>query len=454
MLEKIITLVKENDMFTAGDEVICGLSGGADSCALLLALNELSGKLGIKVSAFHVNHCIRGAESDRDEEFCRELCRKYDIPFKAVSCDVPAYAAENSLSDEEAARKLRYAAFAENSSGRKIATAHNADDNLETVILNIARGTALKGLAGIPPVRGDIVRPLLTVTRREIEDYLREKGQGYVTDSTNLSDDYTRNKIRHRIIPVLREINPSVVETSAGSVKAVRAENSLIEEETDKAYSESSDGSSFTGLEKYHSVIRRRCIARLLTANSLPYSQSRLEKADRIVISGGKLNISGDIYFVSDGKTCGLKTIKKHEQQSVSTELSEGENSIYPGKKVLCSIVECDSLKKFHSVHKKLTFYLLDYDKIKGRTVLHNRRFGDRIQLEGKNFTSSVKKLINEKIPPGKRSTLHFISDDEGLIFAEMLGVAKRAAPDKNTVKFMVIAVCGDNDDTAGLIVR
>ena len=172
MLDKIYSFIQKYDMLKSGDTVVCGLSGGADSVALLLALFSLKDRLGIQIEALHVNHCLRGAESDRDEQFCRELCKRKAIVFNAVSCDVSGYAEKNSLSVEEAARKLRYSIFEEYSAHKKTATAHNANDALETAILNLARGTGIKGIAGIPPVRGNIISPLLGVTRDEIEMFL------------------------------------------------------------------------------------------------------------------------------------------------------------------------------------------------------------------------------------------------------------------------------------------
>lgn len=442
MINKIFSFVKKHNMINKGDTVICGLSGGADSVCLLLVLSELSGKIGFTVKALHVNHCLRGEESDRDEDFCRDLCGKLSIPFTAVSCNVRDFAEKNSLSVEESARKLRYSAFKENSQGGKIATAHNANDNLETIILNLARGSALKGLAGIPPVRDNIIRPILTASREEIEKYLADKKQNYVTDSTNLSDDYTRNKIRHQILPVLKEINPSVIETSVNSTDAVRAENSLIETQTDDVYRRFRDGNSLCGINGFHEVIRRRCIARLLSENSLPYSHKRLEEADRILVNGGKINISENVFFVSDGKTAEIKKIpRQKEHKFISAELKTGENIIFPDKILFSEIILCDDLGKIQDVHKNLTFYLLDYDKIIGRVILRNRRFGDKIRLSGKNFTSSVKKLINEKVPSGLRDEIHFLEDEKGTVFAEYLGIAERVAPDCNTRKFLKISV-------------
>ena len=442
MLDKIYRHIKSYNMFNKGSTVVCGLSGGADSVCLLLCLCRLSDKLGITVEALHVNHCLRGDESDRDQEFCRKLCESENIPFIAVSCDVNTFAKEHSLSTEEAARELRYRAFAENSKGKYLATAHNANDNLETAVFNLARGTALKGIAGIPPVRGNIVRPLLTVSRQEIEDYLRSIRQDWVTDSTNLSDDYTRNKIRHQILPVLEELNNSLIATSVNTFETLRSENSLIESETQKALDKCRNCNTLSGISVLHPVIRRRCIARLLSDNELSYSHARLEEAEDIALKGGKINISGDIFLISDGNTLSLEIItKKADNEMLSAELHPGENSIFDGIIFNCEIVNCDSMKKFSPVHKNLTFNLLDYDKIKGKAVLRNRRFGDRIQLRGRNFSSSVKKLINETVPKELRDTLHFIEDDEGTVFAECIGVAQRAAPDGNTKRLLKITI-------------
>lgn len=441
MLEKICNFIKDNKLLSKNDTVVCGLSGGADSVALLLSLFELKDKLGINVEAVHVNHCLRGDESDRDEEFCHQLCSRLCINFTAVSCNVMAFAEAHGLSVEEAARSMRYEVFSDVSKGKKIATAHNANDNLETMILNLSRGSGIKGLAGIPPLRGNIVRPLLAVTRAEIEDFLAERGQSFVTDSTNLSDDYTRNKIRHKIIPLLAEFNSSIIETSINTTSTLREENAFIDSLTDKAMEMCQDGKRLNGLSKYDSVIRKRCLSRLLTANKLPYSRQRLKEADAITVNGGKLNISRDIFLVSKNDIVSLEKIQKLPEQPVQKEMVIGKNSIFDQCELICELVDCDNLKKIEAVHKKSTFYLLDYDKIRGRIIVRSRKFGDKIQLKGRNFTSSIKKLINERIETSLRPTLHFLEDEDGTIFAECIGIAERVSPDENTSKFLRISI-------------
>lgn len=441
MTDKVYEFIKKYDMLTSGDTAVCGLSGGADSVCLLLVLYSLKERLNINIEALHVNHCLRGDESDHDEQFCRELCAKIGIPFTAVSCNVKEYAEKNSLSCEESARILRYNIFREYSDGKKIATAHNADDNLETIVHHLIRGTALKGLAGIPPVRENIIRPLLAVSRHEIEEYLAEYGQKYVTDSTNLTDDYTRNKIRHKIIPLMREINSSLTETSVRSIDSLRSENALIESETDITMKKCFNNGIFTNLKEYNEVIRRRCISRVLNEKNLPVSNQRLAECDKIVLNGGKVNISNNIYFISDGKTSQLKIIEPQKSEFISKELRIGENTIFSDSKMICELIECDNLVKFNDVNKKLTFYLLDYDKIIGRAVVRSRKYGDRIRLKGRNFTSSLKKLINEKIPDSLKTSLHFIEDSEGTVFAENIGIAERVSPDRNTKYLLKIYI-------------
>lgn len=441
MINKIFDFIKKYDMLYNGDTVLCGLSGGADSVCLLLVMCGLREKLGISVEALHVNHCLRGDESDRDEQFCRNLCEKINVPFTAVSCNVKEFAEKNSLSYEEAARQLRYDIFAEYSAGKKMATAHNADDNLETVIHHLIRGTALKGLAGIPAIRGNIVRPLLAVSRSEIENYLSAAGQDYVTDSTNLTDDYTRNKIRHKIIPVMREINGSLIETSVRSIESLRSENNLIESEVDNAMNNCFKNGIFTGLSEYNEIIRRRCVSRVFSGKNIPVSNKRLAECDNIILNGGKINLSDDIYFISDIKTARIIKIPRREYKITEKTLSLGENKIFSDSVLVCQLIECDNMVKISFVNKKLTSYFLDYDKIIGSAVVRSRKYGDRIRLNGKKFTSSVKKLINEKIPDYLRDSLHFIEDDEGTVFAEGLGIAERVAPDENTNRLLEIYI-------------
>jgi tRNA(Ile)-lysidine synthase len=228
---KITEFAEKYDMFPREGTVLCALSGGRDSMCLLHILLELAPEYGFSVACAHYNHRLRGGESDRDARFVKEYCARLGIPVYVGSGDVNAFSREKGLSVEEAARELRYAFLeqtADEIGATKIATAHNAEDNAETVLLNLIRGSGLSGLGGIPPVRGRIIRPLLKTTRAEIESYLEEKGIPHVEDSTNAKDDYSRNRLRHGVLPVLRELNPAFVQNVSRTADLLREDEEFI----------------------------------------------------------------------------------------------------------------------------------------------------------------------------------------------------------------------------------
>lgn len=207
-VNRIKQYISANSLLESGSQVVAGISGGADSTALLKVLIEL----GYRCTAVHCNFHLRGKESDRDQEFVTDLCRSLGVELIICSYDTVSYARQKNISIEMAARELRYADFErimQERAASAVCIAHHRDDSVETLLLNLIRGTGLKGLTGIKPRNGHIIRPLLCVSRQEIEDWLKETGQPYVTDSTNLETDYTRNKIRLELLPLMRNINPS-----------------------------------------------------------------------------------------------------------------------------------------------------------------------------------------------------------------------------------------------------
>ena len=215
---RIRQFISSNNLLDDGAHVIVGISGGADSTALLMVLL----RLGYKCTAVHCNFHLRGAESDRDQDFVTDLCRKLKVELTVCDYDTKKYAAEQGISIEMAARELRYADFErimQQRGATAVCIAHHRDDSVETVLLNLIRGTGIKGLTCIKPRNGHIIRPMLCVSRQEIEDWLHEIGQPYVTDSTNLETDYTRNKIRLQLLPLMRSINPDADNTIADTAR-------------------------------------------------------------------------------------------------------------------------------------------------------------------------------------------------------------------------------------------
>ncbi|MGN0692521.1 MAG: tRNA lysidine(34) synthetase TilS [Oscillospiraceae bacterium] len=406
--------------------ILAALSGGADSVCLLLVLNEYCCEKNITLSAIHINHCLRGEESDRDEQFCRELCMKYDIPLTVKRINVSAYCEEKGLSCEEGARILRYEAFDEAAQGGYIATAHNLNDSAETVILNLARGTGLKGLCGIPPVRGNIIRPLINIPRCDIEEYLSEKGQPYVTDSTNLTDDFNRNKIRHGILPILSEINGGFLENIGNMTRILRSENEHIEKEA----------AALTGdieaLRSADEAVRRRYIIGLLKNAGVEPDSGRITRTESVILRGGRQQLSGNVFAYSENDRLIVGEMPEtHAFSDFSAPLIIGENPFPPDRTILAEKINFYNLNDINSF---VTNALIDCDKIQGDVTLRTRRGGDEIQLPKEGFHRKLRKIYNaEKIPPHLRECAAVIEDEGGIIFAEYCGVSARVAPDENT---------------------
>ena len=232
--QKVSAFIAQDSLFESTDKLLVALSGGADSLALLRVLLHL----GYKCAAAHCNFHLRGDESNRDEAFCHTLCKELDVELHVIHFDTVGYACEQGISIEMAAREMRYKWFEElckEYSYTHVAVAHHRDDSVETLLLNLIRGTGIAGLTGIRPVNGRVVRPLLGVSRAEIVDYLKVIGQGYVTDSTNLQDEYVRNKIRLHLLPMMQELNPSIKEGLSATATRLRSVEAVYAKAMDDA---------------------------------------------------------------------------------------------------------------------------------------------------------------------------------------------------------------------------
>ncbi len=237
--EKALQVVRREQMLSPDCAVVAGVSGGADSVALLHLLVSLRSEGRISsLTAVHINHSLRGEESLRDQRFVEELCRERNVPILVEKHDVAALAAQQGKGVEEIGRELRYAAFQKAAQADpccRIATAHTADDNAETLLLHLCRGSGLHGAAGIPPVRGNIIRPLITCTREDIEAYCAEHRLSYVTDSSNADTVYARNRIRHEVMPQLRSINPQTTTAISRFIEQARQADAFIDGLAEKA---------------------------------------------------------------------------------------------------------------------------------------------------------------------------------------------------------------------------
>ncbi len=437
-LEKIRDTISGYNMISKGDTVCCALSGGADSTALLLALKEMSGELSFSLSAVHIDHMLRGEESLRDERFCISLCRTEGIPLKVFRRNAEEFSRSRGMSVETGAREMRYEIFGElvkSGFASKIATAHNLNDNAETVIFRLARGTGLKGLCGIPPVRDFFIRPLLNCSRDEIENFLGSIGQDHVTDSTNLSDEYARNRIRLRVMPELSAVHGGSPENIVRTTLSLSEDEDFISKEAEK----------FAGsdLTKLHPALRKRIIINFLDSHNISVNAARVREIDSAVMRAyeTELNVSCDGNQVVSSRR-GKLYLKENSPAETINSLKIEKDGIYPfssDKIVIISKVINENISNMGSVHKKLTTYVLDYDKIQGGVVLRNRLRSDRIRPVGSDKTRELRKILQEKLPPEKRKVSAVVSDDLGVIWSECAGIDRRVRPDENTKNFLII---------------
>ena len=436
LTDKVKETISRYDMINDNESVLVGLSGGADSVCLLMCLLELK----INISAFHVNHNLRGEESLRDKRFCVSLCEKLGVKIYTADIDVTGYCEKNHLSIEEGARELRYRELM-SIGADKIATAHNINDCLETTVFNLARGTGLKGLCSIPPKRDNIIRPLIECTRQEIEQFLSERGQGFVTDSTNLEDEYTRNKIRHRVIPVLNDINSSLYLSYSATRAHLYEDNEYLESKAHELVKRSrlENGYDADILSKEHNAVLSRAAGMILQDNNIESSALRIDMTIETIRKGGKINICMDTYLVCmDGRLSVIREHKKEQHISQKIETVPCKIDFFE-KKVSLGVEKGFTYSK--GIYKKYKGNIVDADKLSGTLLLRNRRDGDRIALAGRGFTSKLKTLFNEKIPREERERMAILCDDNGIFYVEGFGIDERVRVDENTKSIMIIAI-------------
>ncbi len=430
MMDKVLNAVKEYKMFECVKSVTVAFSGGADSVTLLSVLFLLKDTFGFTLSAAHFNHKIRGEEADRDQKFCEEFCKAAGIKIIVGNGDVLRFAEENKISTELAARKLRYK-FLNDCESDVIALAHTASDNLETVIFNLTRGAGTTGLGGIPAKRGKYIRPLIYCTRADIEEYCKSNSLPFVTDSTNLSDDYTRNMIRHKVVPVLKSINPSVEKAVINTSKIMGIYDAFLKSSAKEFLKDNiKDGTlnlltvknteKAVVLEALKIFYKEKC-------NTTPDSE-RLNALYDICVDGGKLTVSGGKTVESNKK---MLNITGNENVSFSVEVKKQKNVFF------------GNIKKVNNLLLKNAF---DCDKIVGNLTIRTRNPGDKMRLANKVGTKSFKKLYNEyKIPACERQNLPVIADDEGPVWIYKIGVADRCAVNDETKNIYTVNTVKQN---------
>ena len=435
MLNKIEKAAERYNLFQKGDSITVALSGGADSTALLHALVQLGEKYSLNVTAAHLNHKLRGDESDRDEQFVRKMCDDLGVELVCESSDITSLAKKGE-GIEECARRVRYDFLQRNAKG-KIATAHSADDNIETVIFNLTRGSGIKGGCGIPPVRDNIIRPLIMCTRAEIEEYCEKNRLSFVTDSSNLTDDYTRNRIRHNVIPVLKEINSAAGDSFYRFTSAMNDVNDLLDDLAFDALSlaKSDEGYDADRLADLHISVLTRAVGIILDqSGSVPDSEHIGSVVKLIKSKKGKCQLNGGLF--AEIKNNRLIIFGKETKNIIVTPCYDFVNKrvIFGGISLQSELISADK------VNNLLAKNLIDYDKIEGETVLRSRESGDSIRLK-KRPQKSVKKLFCElKIDVEKRDCLPILADEKGVIWIYDVGPDERVAVDEKSKNILKIS--------------
>lgn len=396
MLNKLLTFIRRYDLIDPGDTVVCAVSGGADSVALLFGLYLLKEKLDIRLEAAHFNHRLRGEESYRDEQFVRDFCERYDIPLHVGSAQVTA--GKKGL--EAAARDARYAFFA--GLNGTVATAHTADDNAETVLMHLLRGTGLQGLGAIAPMRGKIIRPMLCVTRQDVLAFLEEYYLSYVTDSSNDSDQFLRNRIRHHVMPLLTAENPRLVENLSEMALRLRQDAQVLEE-LDARDTEL----TVSALRQMDKARRSRYLLRFLRSSGVKEPEAaHIGQLEKLVFSQRP-----SAYACFPGDVC----IRREYDRLTAEETGAALETVELRCPGVLELPE-QGLKIFceYAQEPLLTTDAFTVDPV-GQMCLRARQPGDRLRLSG--GTKELKKLlIDRKIPAARRDRIPVIADERGIL--------------------------------------
>ena len=406
MKHKVEQYITKHNLLDRSKSVLVALSGGADSVALLIVLL----KLDYRCEAVHCNFHLRGEESDRDEAFVREICQRYKTPLHVLDFDTRDYAKKNGISIEMAAREQRYNAFEElrcNINAGAIAVAHHIDDSAETLLLNLVRGTGIKGLRGIQPKNGYVVRPLLCVGRNDIIEYLQWRGESFVTDSTNLTSDYTRNKLRLEIIPKLAEINPSIKESIASTAQRI-SEAELIYRSAIAEAIKRVKKEDYIDIELLHKEIAPTTLLHEILS-PLGFNSTQVENIlASTTAEGGKTFYTAEWCVIKDRNKLIITPKRAYKEQEVILPMNGVIETVQGVLESTCLIFNGD-------IPKTRDIACLDVEKLHLPLTLRSLRQGDRFAPFGMRGT----KLVSDYLTDCKRC---FIEMQEQRVVVEMSG--------------------------------
>lgn len=455
LLATVRKTIRKYHMLDPGDRVLVAVSGGPDSVCLLFALQEISTELDLSLHIAHLDHMFRGKQSADEALFVADIAKKINIPATIEKIDVPAYCLERSLSPQAGAREVRYSFFArvaQATGASRIATGHTANDQAETFLMRLLRGAGVAGLSAIPPVRDNIIRPLIGATREEVLEYLRARGIGFVSDPSNIKPVYTRNRIRMEVLPALKQFNPRIVETLASEAALLRDEDEAVEAHlagiAENVITRSEDvllvkRDEFNALPL---AFRRRLLRKIAGLSGTEFSTLSLDRIDEAVsfMNAARTGRAMDFF-------CNL-TISREYDRFVISANEPPESFTYritvPGVTPIPELgMTVETFLSDQCAAPEDEIYLwqavFDYDKIKSFLTLRSRQPGDRFQPVG--MTGRSKKLqdylVDEKIPRRKRDRVPLLCSGEDILWVVGRRLDGRFLPGTGTKKVLIVTV-------------
>jgi len=440
-IRKIKKTIEENQLMTSGDQIVIGLSGGVDSVALLGLLVELKDVCGLNIYPLYVHHNIR-KEADKDVMFCKNLCVKLGLTCKVIYVDVPKEVEQTKKSEEEVARKLRYKALRDYKmelGANRIAIAHHKEDQAETIIHRFLRGAGGLGLRGMTYKREDIIRPLLDFTKEELVSFVKSKGLGHVVDESNLDTKYTRNRIRHQLIPFLKaEFNPNLTNNLIRLSQILTEDESYMDNEAKKVFDYVScdrNEINIDLLSEYPKAILRRVIRLSILKFKGDLKNIEYSHIERIISlldqqSGKRVTLCEDIVVLKEFNR--LKYLRENSIGNSKLGFAINLDTV-PIKGYIQEVNMAFSLRQIEQVkYKELINYKdsfkisqnvytkwFDYDKIKANLVLRSRKSGDFIRIHKDGGTKSIKKVfVDKKVPGSLRNRIPLLADGKEIIWA------------------------------------
>lgn len=438
--KKAARWIEEQALLQSGDTVLCALSGGPDSVALFHALRRLAPALGVELRAAHLNHGLRGAEADRDEAFVRRLCARWSVPLFVERAGMALRPRPAGQSEETFARALRYdfferaaaAAQAQGCGPVKVATAHTASDNAETLLFRLARGTSLTGAGGIPPRRGRYIRPLLDCTRAEVLAYCAAGGWGYMIDSTNLAPCCSRNRLRLQAVPALREVNPDADAALSAFAADARETAAFLEGLARELLASAAFGAGFRAaqLAGAPGPVRRAALALLLAERGVAGREQVAQAAAVACGAKASAQLGKGLFARRSGGVFYLERDAPVPAAGWAIPFATGQTALPDGRTVAVLEQEYEEIVKLCGGDKKELKKFADYGMINKISTFRTRRPGDLFRPAGRGVTKSLKKLLAEDgVPRGSRDRLLVLAEGERVLWLEGVGVCEELLP-------------------------